>query len=123
MHGYVGSGKSSISQEVCDTSQREERPVISFFFFRNAGDRSKIWRLATTLASQMARVIPQTEPFIREAVHPALLAPDAGEEPRCSTWFMHHFKAVVRMKKRVKALTQGPFLMVLDGLDECDNRD
>ncbi|RXW21345.1 hypothetical protein EST38_g4495 [Candolleomyces aberdarensis] len=33
------------------------------------------------------------------------------------------FKAVVRRKKRVRALTRGPFLIVLDGLDECDNRD
>ena len=31
MHGYVGSGKSSISQEVCETSKREDRPVVSFF--------------------------------------------------------------------------------------------
>ncbi|RXW17780.1 hypothetical protein EST38_g8082 [Candolleomyces aberdarensis] len=128
MHGYVGSGKSSISQEVCDTSEREERPVISFFFFRNAGDRSKIWRLATTLASQMAAVIPQTEPFIREAVqaNPALLTQDEGGvslRTRMECLVYAPFKAVVRGKKRVRALTQGPFLIVLDGLDECDNKD
>ncbi|KAJ2920511.1 hypothetical protein H1R20_g16583, partial [Candolleomyces eurysporus] len=33
------------------------------------------------------------------------------------------FKAVVQRKKRVRALTRGPFLIVLDGLDECDNKE
>ncbi|KAJ2930644.1 hypothetical protein H1R20_g6443, partial [Candolleomyces eurysporus] len=143
MHGYVGSGKSSISQEVCETSKREDRPVISFFFFRNAGDRSKIGRLPTTLASQMAAAIPQTEPFIREAVqrNPALLSPPGGgvslqDRMRCLVYepfkavvqrkksFVHEsFKALVRRKKVVGVLTRGPFLMVLDGLDECDDKD
>ncbi|RXW22602.1 hypothetical protein EST38_g3234 [Candolleomyces aberdarensis] len=128
MHGYVGSGKSSISQEVCDRSEREDRPVISFFFFRNAGDRGRIWRLATTLASQMASVIPQAEPFIREAVqaNPALLMQDEGGvslQARMQCLVYAPFKAVVRKKKRVRALTQGPFLIVLDGLDECENKD
>ncbi|KAJ2933777.1 hypothetical protein H1R20_g3328, partial [Candolleomyces eurysporus] len=128
MHGYVGSGKSSISQEVCDTSDREDRPVVSFFFFRNAGDRSKIWRLATTLASQMAAVIPQTEPFIREAVQAnrALLTPNEGGvslRTRMQRLVYAPFKAVAQLKERGMALTQGPFLIVLDGLDECDNKD
>ncbi|RXW14715.1 hypothetical protein EST38_g11140 [Candolleomyces aberdarensis] len=143
MHGYVGSGKSSISQEVCETSKREDRPVVSFFFFRNAGDRTKIWRLPTTLASQMAAAIPQTEPLIRKAVqrNPALLSPP-GEavslqdrmhclvyEPfkavvqRKKSLVYEPFKALVRRKKVVGALTQGPFLIVLDGLDECDDKD
>ncbi|KAJ2930645.1 hypothetical protein H1R20_g6447, partial [Candolleomyces eurysporus] len=128
MHGYVGSGKSSISQEVCDTSKREDRPVVSFFFFRNAGDRSKIGRLATTLASQMAAAIPQTEPFIREAVqrNSALLSPPGEsvslqDQMQCLVY--EPFKALVRRKKRVRSLAQGPFLIVLDGLDECDDKD
>ncbi|RXW12880.1 hypothetical protein EST38_g12975 [Candolleomyces aberdarensis] len=128
MHGYVGSGKSSISQEVCDTSDREDRPVVSFFFFRNAGDRSKIWRLATTLASQMAAAIPQTEPFIREAIQAnlALLTQNEGGvslRTRMQRLVYAPFKAVVDRKKRVRALTKGPFLIVLDGLDECDNKE
>ncbi|RXW20811.1 hypothetical protein EST38_g5031 [Candolleomyces aberdarensis] len=128
MHGYVGSGKSSISQEVCDTSEREDRPVISFFFFRNAGDRSKIWRLATTLANQIASVIPQTDPLIRAAVNdnPALVRPDEGGislRVRMQRLVYAPFKAAVQGGTTTGVLTQGPFLMVLDGLDECDNKD
>ncbi|KAJ2931490.1 hypothetical protein H1R20_g5636, partial [Candolleomyces eurysporus] len=130
MHGYVGSGKSAISQEVCDTSDRQERPVVSFFFFRNAGHRSKIWRLATTLACQMAAVIPETEPFIRATVkaNPTLLSPDEADisvGARMRRLIYGPFKAVtvVQGGTKVGALVRGPLLIVLDGLDECDNKD
>ncbi|RXW23033.1 hypothetical protein EST38_g2803 [Candolleomyces aberdarensis] len=73
-------------------------------------------------------MIPQTEPFIREAVqaNPALVKPNEGGvslRTRMQRLVYAPFKAVVQEKKRVRALTQGPFLMVLDGLDECDNKD
>ncbi|RXW13289.1 hypothetical protein EST38_g12565 [Candolleomyces aberdarensis] len=146
MHGYVGSGKSAISQEVCVTSGRQDRPVASFFFFRNAADRSKIWRLATTLASQMAAVVPETEHFVRVAAkaNPALLRQDeAGVslQSRMQSLVYAPFKAAVqrgtglRTSARfegpseavpgatIPALARGPFLIVLDGLDECDNKD
>ncbi|RXW20705.1 hypothetical protein EST38_g5166 [Candolleomyces aberdarensis] len=126
-HGYAGSGKSAISQEVCDKSEREGRPVISFFFFRNAGDRSKIWRLAATLASQMTAVIPETEPLIRAAVtsNPDLLSPCEAGFPigaRVQRLVYAPFKAALHGGSKVKALARGPLLIVLDGLDECDNK-
>ncbi|KAJ2930657.1 hypothetical protein H1R20_g6445, partial [Candolleomyces eurysporus] len=76
----------------------------------------------------MAATIPQTEPFIREAVQrdPALLSPP-GEaislQDRMQCLVYEPFRALVRRKERVGALAQGPFLMVLDGLDECDDKD
>ncbi|KAJ2918192.1 hypothetical protein MD484_g2235, partial [Candolleomyces efflorescens] len=155
VHGYAGSGKSAISQEVCDTSKRERRPVVSFFFFRNAGERSKIRRLPNTLASQMATAIPMTEPFIRDAVkaNPALLQPDrpgVSLRDRMEQLVYAPFKAAVEggtatakrsFRARVRrllrapsrkgvegsttiaALARGPFLIVLDGLDECDDKE
>ncbi|RXW17247.1 hypothetical protein EST38_g8604 [Candolleomyces aberdarensis] len=76
----------------------------------------------------MAAAIPQTEPFIREAVrrNPALLSPP-GEavslQDRMQCLVYEPFKALDGQKKRVWAQTQGPFLMVLDGLDECNDKD
>ncbi|KAJ2932723.1 hypothetical protein H1R20_g4377, partial [Candolleomyces eurysporus] len=126
MHGYIGSGKSAVSQEVCVTSVREGRPVASFFFFRNTGKRSEIWRLATTLASQMVAVIPQTEPFVRAAVkaRPALLRPDQADislQSQMQYLVYAPFKAAVQ--EAAIALAGRPFLIVLDGLDQCDNKD
>ncbi|KAJ2918262.1 hypothetical protein MD484_g2183, partial [Candolleomyces efflorescens] len=146
MHGYVGSGKSSISQEVCDASDREGRPVISFFFFRGAGERSRIWRLATTLANQMSVAIPETGPIIRATVeaNPALLAPDEGGvslrarmqhlvyapfkaavqgDPREGIWAQVKRMIYAPFKPAIRALARGPLLIVLDGLDECENKD
>ncbi|KAJ2934815.1 hypothetical protein H1R20_g2227, partial [Candolleomyces eurysporus] len=76
----------------------------------------------------MAAVIPETEPFIRAAVqaNPALLIPDEGGvslRVRMQRLVYAPFKAVAQGEKRITALTRGPFLIVLDGLDECDNKD
>ncbi|RXW14714.1 hypothetical protein EST38_g11138 [Candolleomyces aberdarensis] len=76
----------------------------------------------------MAEVIPETDRFIRGAVQrkPALLSPlgkgvSLQNQMRCLVF--EPFKALVQRKKAVRALTQGPFLMVLDGLDECGDKD
>ena len=111
VHGYAGSGKSAISQEVCDTSKRQGRPVVSFFFFRNAGERSKIRRLATTLASQMATAIPETEHFVRAAVKAnlALLQPDrpgVSLRDRMDQLVYTPFRAAVEQGTRVRTSAQ-----------------
>ncbi|KAJ2918191.1 hypothetical protein MD484_g2236, partial [Candolleomyces efflorescens] len=161
VHGYAGCGKSAISQEVCDTSKRQGRPVVSFFFFRNAGERSKIRRLANTLATQMVMAVPETEPFVRAAVkaNMALLDPDqpgVSLRERVEQLVYGPFKAAVELGSKVRhpassvwslatlmqrfvsdrrinnaqetpnileSLSRGPFLIVIDGLDECDDKE
>ncbi|RXW20553.1 hypothetical protein EST38_g5303 [Candolleomyces aberdarensis] len=76
----------------------------------------------------MAVVIPETEPFIRSAVraNPALLRPDeAGVSlaARMQRLVYGPFKAAVQGGTMPKTLARGPLLIVLDGLDECDNKD
>ncbi|KAJ2927001.1 hypothetical protein H1R20_g10107, partial [Candolleomyces eurysporus] len=75
----------------------------------------------------MTGVIPETEPFIRAAVtsNPDLLNP--GEAGFSIGARMHRLvyaplKAALRGGSRVLALARGPLLIVLDGLDECDNK-
>ncbi|KAJ2925256.1 hypothetical protein H1R20_g11820, partial [Candolleomyces eurysporus] len=129
MHGYVGCGKSAIALEVCEQVQRKGRLAASFFFFRNAGDRGRIQRLATTLASQMAASIPETAPHIRRAI---------SNNPNLVKYEGERVSLAVQMERlvygplrdadswgflTVKALIGGPFLIVLDGLDECQDRD
>ncbi|KAJ2934087.1 hypothetical protein H1R20_g3007, partial [Candolleomyces eurysporus] len=96
----------------------------------------------------MAAVIPETEHFVRAAVkaNPALLRQDeAGVslQSRMQSLVYAPFKAAVqrgtgaRTSSRlvgpseeavqgptvIVSLARGPFLIVLDGLDECDNKD
>ncbi|KAJ2919108.1 hypothetical protein MD484_g1351, partial [Candolleomyces efflorescens] len=73
----------------------------------------------------MATVIPETEPFIRAAVKadPALTRPDEGGvslAARMQRLIYRPFKASV---EGGAGRGRGPFLMVLDGLDECDDKE
>jgi tetratricopeptide (TPR) repeat protein len=76
----------------------------------------------------MIAVVPETEPIVRAAVqgNPALLERDEGGislRAQMQSLVYAPFKAAVQGGTAIEALAQGPFLIVLDGLDECDNKD
>ncbi|KAJ2913544.1 hypothetical protein MD484_g6876, partial [Candolleomyces efflorescens] len=127
MHGYAGCGKSAISQEVCRKLETQGRPVASFFFFRNAGDRSKIWRLAPTLANQMAAVVPETAAFLRSALaaNPGLKnfpIANSSVEMQMQCLIYGPLKLAAE-RGPIPSLGGRPFLIVIDGLDECDDKE
>ncbi|KAJ3515646.1 hypothetical protein NMY22_g14399 [Coprinellus aureogranulatus] len=123
IYGFAGCGKSAIAQEVASHFDRKGQLAAAFFFFRGAGDRSRVSRFATTIASQMARAIPATASYIKAA-----LKKDPGL--RLSTTSLTiQFDGLVYgpMKKlgwerMLASLRKEPFLIVLDGLDECEDR-
>jgi hypothetical protein len=100
----------------------------------------------------MAVAIPETEPIIWAAVqaNPALLAPGeggvslrarmqqlvyapfkialqgqtrVGTRARMKRIFTAPFTAAIDRETRVRGLGRGPLLIVLDGLDECEDKD
>ncbi|KAJ2911639.1 hypothetical protein MD484_g8778, partial [Candolleomyces efflorescens] len=123
-HGYVGCGKSSISQAVSKKYGRRGRLLGSFFFYRNSGDRSKMVRFAVTLASQMMAAVPATKSFYKAAVEadPTLLTRGTSLSTQMERLVYKPFNAAVKRGLIVKTLLQGPFLVVVDGLDECEDK-
>ncbi|RXW22630.1 hypothetical protein EST38_g3226 [Candolleomyces aberdarensis] len=123
LYGYVGCGKSAIALAVALKLERSNRLVGSFFFFRNTGDRSRMTKFATTLACQLAAAIPEAAPFIEEAVkaEPDLLGSSVVSQLRRLVY--EPFKAAAKRGRLLKTfLLKGPFLIVIDGLDECEDR-
>ncbi|KAJ2923488.1 hypothetical protein H1R20_g13604, partial [Candolleomyces eurysporus] len=123
LYGFVGCGKSAIALAIALNFERRKRLVGSFFFFRNTGDRSRMTRFATTLACQLAAAIPEAAPFIKKAVkeEPGLLQSNLVAQLRCLVY--EPFKAVAKRVRLLKTfLLKGPFLIVIDGLDECEDR-
>ncbi|KAJ2921947.1 hypothetical protein H1R20_g15141, partial [Candolleomyces eurysporus] len=123
LYGFVGCGKSAIALAIAIKFEQRNRLVASFFFFRSTGDRSKMTKFATTLACQLAAAIPEAAPFIEKAVkvEPGLLESSLVAQLRRLVY--EPFKAAARRGRLVKtALLKGPFLIVIDGLDECDDR-
>ncbi|RXW22178.1 hypothetical protein EST38_g3679 [Candolleomyces aberdarensis] len=127
LYGYAGSGKSAIAQEVCEQIQGAMLLLASFFFFRNAGDRSRIGRLPNTLASQLARTIPETAPLIAAAVkaEPDLVLAEStlSLSARLQRLVYDPFKAVVERSLFGRWSLCRPYLIVIDGLDECEDKE
>ncbi|KAJ2936200.1 hypothetical protein H1R20_g895, partial [Candolleomyces eurysporus] len=124
LYGYVGCGKSAIALAIALKFERSNRLVGSFFFFRNTGDRSRMTKFATTLACQLAAAIPEAAPFIEKAIkaEPGLLG-SSSVASQLRRLVYEPFKAATKRVRLLKTfLLQGPFLIVIDGLDECEDR-
>ncbi|TEB27884.1 hypothetical protein FA13DRAFT_1816105 [Coprinellus micaceus] len=116
--GPVGCGKSAISQAVSEEFDAKGRLVGSFFFFRGSGDRSRISRMAVTLAAQMAEALPKTAPLVE-----ATLAKPFGLQGASIT---AQFQQLIWSPLRAVFFCwwrKGPFLVVIDGLDECEDHE
>ncbi|KAJ2927627.1 hypothetical protein H1R20_g9462, partial [Candolleomyces eurysporus] len=80
-------------------------------------------RFATTLACQLADAVPEAAPFIEKAVKakPGLLKSNLVAQLRHLVY--EPFKAAAKRGRLLKtSLLKGPFLIVIDGLDECEDR-
>ncbi|KAJ2931115.1 hypothetical protein H1R20_g6011, partial [Candolleomyces eurysporus] len=121
LYGFVGCGKSAIALAIALKFERRNRLVGSFFFFRNTGDRSRMKRFATTLAFQLAAAIPEAAPFIKRAVtEEGLLESSLVTQLRRLVY--EPFKAAAKRGRLLKTtIMKGPFLIIIDGLDECED--
>ena len=123
LYGFVGCGKSAIAQTIAERTAARGRLAASFFFFRASGDRSKTAKLPTTLAYQLSLSIPQTARHIRKAVEnePGLLKPGVVSiANRMRRLVYEPLSAAVSFPSSIWGR---PFLILLDGLDECEDRE
>ncbi|RXW23270.1 hypothetical protein EST38_g2582 [Candolleomyces aberdarensis] len=120
-HGFAGSGKSAVSLEIAKIFAGSGRLLASYFFFRNAGDRSRMSRFAATLAAQMAAAVPATASFIEAALDadPVLLTQGVSLTVQLERLVYKPFQAAL---ERELVRSKGPFVIVIDGLDECEDK-
>ncbi|RXW16658.1 hypothetical protein EST38_g9195 [Candolleomyces aberdarensis] len=124
LHGFAGCGKSSISLEIAKIYAESGRLLASYFFSRGAGERGMMNRFAVTLASQLVAAVPATTPLIEAAVRtePGLVTGDASLATQLDLLILYPFKAVLEKGFLEETLAQGPFVIVIDGLDECEDK-
>ncbi|RXW12986.1 hypothetical protein EST38_g12867 [Candolleomyces aberdarensis] len=120
-HGFAGSGKSAISLEIAKICAGSGRLLASYFFFCNAGDRSGMNRFAATLAAQMVAAVPATAPSIEAALDadPGLLTQGVSLTAQLERLVYEPFQAAL---EQGLVLTKRPFIIVVDGLDECEDK-
>ncbi|KAJ2924988.1 hypothetical protein H1R20_g12090, partial [Candolleomyces eurysporus] len=81
-------------------------------------------RFAVTLASQLVVAIPATAPLIEAALgaEPGIVTGDAPLATQLDLLILSPFQAVVNQGVLRETLAKGPFLIVVDGLDECEDK-
>ncbi|RXW24569.1 hypothetical protein EST38_g1301 [Candolleomyces aberdarensis] len=83
-------------------------------------------RFAATLASQLASAVPTTAPHIEAALkaYPGLLEDRVSLTIQLERLVYEPFQAAMSRRGRGlgRILAKGPFIVVIDGLDECDNK-
>jgi NACHT domain len=121
LNGPAGSGKSAVSLTIAESSATKKQIAASFFFFRGAGNQSRIGNFISTLAYQLSDSVPATKPLLQ-----AVLA----HEPKILDGPLRHqfqklvLEPILAVQKPILAiLPRKPMLMIIDALDECDDKD
>ncbi|KAK7058096.1 hypothetical protein R3P38DRAFT_3547490 [Favolaschia claudopus] len=111
MSGPAGTGKSAIAQSFC--KQLHGRGCLGggFFFKRGHPSRENAHKLFPTLAYQLATICPEFRAALapRVAKHPALVKKSLSIQ--LQTLILEPYR---------DAASNHPFVLVIDGLDECD---
>ncbi|KAF7967225.1 hypothetical protein HWV62_35099 [Athelia sp. TMB] len=118
MSGPAGFGKSALLQTIAELCALNGTLVASFFFLRGAGARSTISHFITTLAYQITVSIPEVKPFVEAALQrdPTIVYQLIADQ----------LQNLIFTPLIILAQTNTPsraLLIVVDALDECNDRD
>ncbi|KAJ7854077.1 hypothetical protein B0H14DRAFT_2508476, partial [Mycena olivaceomarginata] len=114
LNGSAGIGKSAIAQKFAGDSQKQGRLGASFFFCRGHPKRGTWNGLFTTIAYQLSISVPELLPQIQLIV-------DGDKLINGRSMAVQFQKLVVEAFAKHPAPQPLP-IIVLDGLDECQDR-
>ncbi|KAJ7643536.1 hypothetical protein FB45DRAFT_277577 [Roridomyces roridus] len=114
LHGCAGIGKSAIAQKFAASCHDRRQLGGSFFFKRGSASRGNWKSVLPTLAYQLTVAFPQLGPIIQRSLDTDRLVPGKA---------MHYQleKLIIQPFRHAPAFKHRPIL-VLDGLDECEDR-
>ncbi|KDR66257.1 hypothetical protein GALMADRAFT_18933, partial [Galerina marginata CBS 339.88] len=124
LYGPAGAGKSAIAQtiaEMCYQPEDHGQPRIllaSYFFSRSDPKRNSVKHLAASLAYQVAANIPEVKGLIESVVvnDPAIF--DRSFKVQFNDLIL---KPLMQLYETWTFPVPLPYLVVIDGLDECND--
>ena len=116
IHGPAGAGKSAIAQTVSETYSARGQLAASFFFSRSASSRSHTRWFFTTIAHQIAHSMPQMRQAICKAVEDDMQILHKQHSAQLKQLLII---PLLSLSSSSSALNP-PFLVIVDGLDECN---
>ncbi|KAF5317664.1 hypothetical protein D9619_012513 [Psilocybe cf. subviscida] len=113
LSGPAGGGKTAIVQTIAEQCKQRGVPHANFFFFRADHSRNNADSFVPTLLYQLLHFYPP----MREAVSSILLA----EPLVCETSLQEQLDLLLYTPFRsMHQSSHQPFVLLIDGLDECD---
>ncbi|KAF8972727.1 hypothetical protein BDZ97DRAFT_854240 [Flammula alnicola] len=126
LHGPAGVGKSAVAQEVALLLDKERNHAASFFFSRTAVGRNNGNMLVVTLAYQIAMNFPPIRTYIAKSIkhNPAVFT--LSNKVQMQKLIIEPVNKVrksftYRFSNLLFRRWNQPRLIVVDGLDECDD--
>jgi hypothetical protein len=114
LRGLAGTGKSTIARTVARRYHDRQRLAASFFFSRGGGDVGHAGKFVTSIAVQLACSVPALQLHVYNAVK------ERGDIASQSLRDQWQHLILGPLSKLPEA---GPYVVVVDALDECDNDD
>jgi hypothetical protein len=110
LNGLAGTGKSAVARTVADHAQEQGRLAATFFFSRSSVVTRAPSAIIPTIMYQLARHLTSIRPLICAAVDSDPHVRDRGVTAQAKTLLEDVSPTTI---------SGGPFLVVLDALDEC----
>ncbi|KAF8171704.1 hypothetical protein BJ912DRAFT_1047510 [Pholiota molesta] len=114
LNGAAGAGKSAIMQSITERCAQAAIAIASFFFFRGDLRRNTTTHLIATLAYQLIQAIPETSTDILLTIEKNPLIFDQSLESQLQL-------LLVGPLRRLPSHLQRLFVVLIDGLDECND--
>ncbi|KAJ7118199.1 hypothetical protein C8R44DRAFT_878826 [Mycena epipterygia] len=113
LYGPAGAGKSAIAQSLCERLDAESCVAASFFFKHGHASRGNANRLFSTIAYQLAVLLPKLKDYISQIVEndPAIVD---------KSWSIQLQKLIVEPWQQM--IPSSHAVIIIDGLDECDGQ-
>ncbi|KAF5314396.1 hypothetical protein D9619_012000 [Psilocybe cf. subviscida] len=117
LSGPAGAGKSAISQTIAERCRERGLRAANFFFFRADETRNHALPLVATLVYQLRRFYPALDALLTDCMAADPLICKGSIEDQ----FRHLLSYPVQTAQQSSPI-QHPIILIIDGLDECDNK-
>ncbi|KAG8740699.1 hypothetical protein FRC11_000129, partial [Ceratobasidium sp. 423] len=115
MNGMAGTGKTTIASTFCERVERRKLLAASFFCSRSSAECRNVTRIVPTIAYQLAQY---STPFQSALCEILGQNPDIGSKNT-----LRQFEQLLKEPLlQVKDAIPGNLVVVIDALDECDDR-
>lgn len=120
LYGGAGAGKSTIARTIAEWCQEERLLLSSFFFWRSDPTRNRIKPFLPTIVYSITQFIPETRQLIELAVEEDRHIFSRNLEAQFTKLV---YGPLIEASQILTPPCQLPYVMIVDGLDECLNQE